>query len=74
MIKRKRKLNKQKLISVRLYTVIGKVGYPLHYFNIGTTVKRTFSEYDADCVKAPNSHEYVDSTGLEQWVAHCDIM
>ena len=68
MIKRKRKLNKQALINVRRYTIVGNLGHSLnHFFDIGECVEFTgLSDY--------YSKRFVNASGLEQWVSNCDVI
>lgn len=67
MIKRKRKLNKQALVNVRRYTVVGNTERT-HYFNLGDVVSRTYHYADSEY-----SFRYIRN-GLEQWVMPCDII
>ena len=68
MIKRKRKINKQELINVRLYTVTGNNGRIKHHFIIGEVVRKYKSISDDR-----NYYQSV-TTGLKQYVSSTDII
>lgn len=68
MIKRKRKLNKQKLVAVRRYTITGNQSEEVgHFYQVGTRVKRIFRD-------GTHVHKYVDKYGTTQWVDSCDLI
>lgn len=71
MIKRKRKINKQELINVRLYTVTGNTRYG-HNFLKGEVVRRC----TPPIAEFANDNDYYQSvtTGMKQYVSSTDII